>query len=245
MSLRRIAAAVLSLVLAAGCTPGTVHVNGPPARAPAQTLPLLRREPLPREEGKGRVSFEMTSGAAKVVEIHRRSADVAQSRAVVGTHYGWQVTDARGEETSIVCVAPCVANLAYGAHELRFEGERSVTAVVDVGPEPLVVRVEPGSSKLAKKGSSAAAMVLGLAGAAALGLATKSALSDDHDPDSGPVDAALIVGGVLLLIAAPFTVQNNEIVDERPSVTTFVPTGGEPYQVSKEPARPSTATAGR
>ncbi len=111
----------------------------PPPQTPAQQLPSLPVEPPPPVQDQGQVALEAVGGPARV-------------EVILATEQ-WSGTYVAGSSvrTAPVCVTPCVANLPYGSHELRFQSLKDPslmsTDVVTVATKPSVFRYQIGRTE--------------------------------------------------------------------------------------------------
>lgn len=122
-------------LFATACLASACAYQLPPRLAPTESVPRVPVEPGPEPANHGRVTLDAEGGPVDVVEIV--SATTAEAHA--GTTVGY----AAGETTKPICRTPCVVDLSYGSHRMRF-GDDPRAYDVKVGARPSVVRVALG-----------------------------------------------------------------------------------------------------
>jgi len=171
------------------CAPRTL----PPPAAPARQPPAVDRASVPPVPNTGQVILDTVDGPADVEEVLSSSYAVATNG-----------NSAFGLHTARVCTTPCVANLPYGDHELRFhlrgQPDRTSTAFITATTTPTNHRYAVGTFRThpgGMFGGIALATVggtLGLVGVAVGGGTDNGALTG-----AGVVGLAAAVVGLLVM----------------------------------------------
>jgi hypothetical protein len=116
------------------CMPRTM---APPA-APSREAPAVDRALVPPVPGTGQVILDTVDGPADVEDI------LSSSFA-----YSTNGNAAFGQQTARVCTTPCVANLGYGEHELKFrlrsDPDRVSSAFITATTTPTIHRYAVGT----------------------------------------------------------------------------------------------------
>jgi hypothetical protein len=107
----------------------------PPTHRPAQQLPTVPVD-VPASPGQGQVVFDVEQGSAQVEAITAQQV--------------WSGTYVHGSatETVPICVTPCVANMPFGPHKMRFrllhDSHFNGDEMITVGSQRSIVRYNPG-----------------------------------------------------------------------------------------------------
>lgn len=126
---------LLSTLMSVSALGGCIFDQLPPTQRPAQQPPTVPVD-VPPTSGQGQIVLDVEQGPAQVESITAQEV--------------WSGTYVQGSATQTVpiCVTPCVANMPFGAHKVRFKllsdpnynGDEMIT----VGSQRSIVRYNPG-----------------------------------------------------------------------------------------------------
>ena len=186
-----------------------------PTELPERAPPPPVAAPRPAGPGEGQVTLDVLGAPARVDRVVARNQvdGSAWPQGSAGTGRGYYGPSV---QTVPLCIAPCAVTLPVGDHELLFSAldpssDRSSTAFVHVGPEPVLVRHSLGTRRDHVGRILAAALLGGLgagtlmAGTVLLGVnssqSTNPALRANRT-DLGPAGWTLLGTGAIAAVAA-------------------------------------------
>lgn len=176
------------LVTMLACS-ATIHAPPP---APARQAPAVDRAAVPPQPNTGQVILDTVDGPADVSEV------LSSSFAYSTTGHS-----ALGVQTARVCTTPCVANLPYGDHELRFTlrgaPDRTSTTFITATTTPTNHRYAVGTYRQHTNGTLGGMMMATVGGTLGL-VGVMVGAGTDNGAATGAGVAGLAVAAIGLLI---------------------------------------------
>lgn len=198
---------VLGALISASVVCGCIVDQLPPTQRPSQQLTAAPVD-VPPTPGQGQIVFDVEQGPAQVEAITAQQV--------------WSGTYVQGSatETVPICTTPCVANVPYGSHKVRFKLLRDPTyngdEMITVGSQRSIARYNPGQNHVRVGALLGGATLVTLGGVTGIiGLAMSATESGQS------TGSTLLIGGAVATLVG-MIVWRHTIVQQQGSLQQWV-----------------------